>query len=53
MEHKDEAQEVCTSEYTFDATAYCIKSILPDNKVLRDIILHVAVNSAINQASHT
>ena len=51
MEHKKEAQEARTSEFFFDATTYYIKSMLPDNRTLRDILLRIAVSEAINQAA--
>ena len=53
MEHKSKAQVMRTSEIVINATAYCVKSILPNDRALRDILLRVAVNEAINQAAHT
>ena len=52
MEQKNETQAVRTSEIVIDATVYRIKSIFPDSRSLREIILRTAVNEAVNQAAY-
>ena len=52
MDQTGDMQGMHINEILFDKTAYCIKSILPDQRVLRDILLRVAVSEAVNQALH-
>ena len=52
MDQTSDMQGMYINEILFDKTTYCIKSVLPDKRALRDILLRVAVSEAVNQALH-